>query len=106
MTQEAKAILKQMEDGKLLSGQDYSISALISLRQTCSDSGVSVKPQTSSGRDAMFRGAVEAAVGAAMEGGQGGQLGGAPPTRFVAGIANDLGMLDIACQNRKAEKKT
>ena len=89
-SQQAKAILKQMEDGKLLRGQDYSISALVSLRQTCSESGVSVKAQTSSGRDAIFRAAVEAAVGVATEGSHR-QLGGFSPPRFVSGIARDLG---------------
>ena len=80
-----------MEDGKLLSGQDYSTSALVSLRQTCADSGAVVKAQTPSGGDAIFRAGVEAAACAAMEPGQGASLGGASPQRFVSGLANDLG---------------
>ncbi len=87
---QAKAILRQMEDGKLLSGQDYSTSALISLRQTCADSGAVVKAQTPSGGDAMFRAGVEAAASAAMEG-EGASLGGTSPQRFVSGLAQDLG---------------
>lgn len=88
---QARTILRQMEDGKLLSGQDYSTSALVSLRQTCADSGAVVKAQTPSGRDAIFRAGVEAAASAAMEAGQGASLGGASPPRFVSGLANDLG---------------
>ena len=88
---QARTILRQMEDGKLLSGQDYSTSALVSLRQTCADSGAVVKAQTPSGGDAIFRAGVEAAASAAMEAGQGASLGGASPPRFVSGLANDLG---------------
>ena len=88
---QARTILRQMEDGKLLSGQDYSTSALVSLRQTCADSGAVVKAQTPSGGDAMFRAGVEAAASTAMEAGQGSSLGGASPQRFVSGLANDLG---------------
>ena len=80
-----------MEDGKLLSGQDYSTSALVSLRQTCADSGAVVKAQTPSGGDAIFRAGVESAASAAMEPGQGASLGGTSPQRFVSGLANDLG---------------
>ena len=80
-----------MEDGKLLSGRDYPTSALVSLRQTCADSGAVVKAQTPSGGDAIFRAGVEAAVLAAMEPGQGASLGGASPPRFVSGLAHDLG---------------
>ena len=65
------------------------MAAMVSLRQTCSESGISVKAQTSSGRDAIFRAGVEAAAGAAM---QGGQLGGTSAPRFVSGLARDLGM--------------
>ena len=90
-TSQARTILRQMEDGKLLSGQDYSTSALVSLRQTCADSGAVVKAQTPSGGDAIFRAGVEAAASAAMEPGQGASLGGASPQRFVSGLANDLG---------------
>lgn len=88
---QAKAVLRQMEDGKLLSGQDYSTSALVSLRQTCADSGAVVKAQTPSGGDAIFRAGVEAAASAAMEPGEGASLGGATPQRFVSGLARDLG---------------
>ena len=88
---QARTILRQMEDGKLLSGQDYSTSALVSLRQTCADSGAVVKAQTPSGGDAIYRAGVEAAASAAMEGGQGGSLGGSAPQRFVSGLAHDLG---------------
>ena len=80
-----------MEDGKLLSGRDYPTSALVSLRQTCADSGAVVKAQTPSGGDAIFRAGVEAAVSAAMEPGQGASLGGVSAPRFVSGLAHDLG---------------
>lgn len=86
---QAKTILRQMEDGKLLSGLDYSTSALVALRQTCGDSGAVVKAQTPSGADAIFRAGVEAAVSAAMDSGS--SLGGAPPQRFISGLARDLG---------------
>ncbi|KAL3159780.1 hypothetical protein ABBQ38_010187 [Trebouxia sp. C0009 RCD-2024] len=91
---QARTILRQMEDGKLLSGRDYPTSALVSLRQTCADSGAVVKAQTPSGGDAIFRAGVEAAVSAAMEPGQGASLGGASPPRFVSGLAHDLGLAD------------
>ena len=80
-----------MEDGKLLSGQDYSTSALVSLRQTCADSGAVVKAQTACGGEAFFWAGVAAAASAAMEPGQGGSLGGTSPQRFVSGLANDMG---------------
>jgi hypothetical protein len=38
---EARALLKSLEDAKLV-GQDYQTSALVTLRQTCSDTGVQV----------------------------------------------------------------
>ena len=86
---QARTILRQMEDGKLLNGLDYSTSALVSLRQTCGDSGAAVKAQTPSGADAIFRAGVEAAVSAAMDSGS--SLGGATPQRFISGLAQDLG---------------
>ena len=55
MASQARTILREMEDGKLLSGRDYPISGLVSLRQTLADTGATVKPQTASGRDAIFR---------------------------------------------------
>ncbi|DBA86176.1 TPA: hypothetical protein ACH3X1_005685 [Trebouxia sp. C0004] len=91
---QARTILRQLEDAKLLSGQDYSTSALVSLRQTCADSGATVKAQTPSGGDAIFRAGVEAAASAAMEAGEGASLGGTSPQRFVSGLAQDLGLAD------------
>ncbi|DBA73106.1 TPA: hypothetical protein ACH3X2_010045 [Trebouxia sp. C0005] len=91
---QARSILRQLEDAKLLSGQDYSTSALVSLRQTCADSGATVKAQTPSGGDAIFRAGVEAAASAAMEAGEGASLGGNSPQRFVSGLAQDLGLAD------------
>ncbi|KAK9908012.1 hypothetical protein WJX75_001523 [Coccomyxa subellipsoidea] len=84
----ARAILKEVEDAKL-AGYDYPISSLIALRQVCGEAGVSVRPRTASGRDAMLRTGAEAAVDAAMQQ-SGAQLGGMPPSTFVTGLARDL----------------
>jgi hypothetical protein len=59
-------------------------------RQVCGEGGVSVRPRTASGRDAMLRAGAEAAANAAMEE-AGAQLGGMPPSRFITGLARDLG---------------
>lgn len=58
--------------------------------QVCGEAGVSVRPRTASGRDAMLRTGAEAAVDAAMQQ-SGAQLGGMPPSTFVTGLARDLG---------------
>ncbi|CAL8469335.1 g8876 [Coccomyxa elongata] len=84
----AKAILKEIEDAKL-AGYDYPISSLIALRQVCGEAGVSVRPRTTSGRDAMLRAGAEAAVDAAMQQ-SGAQLAGMAPSAFVTGLARDL----------------
>ena len=60
--------------------------------QTCGEAGITVRPRTASGRNAMLRTAAEAAVDAAMEQ-SGAQLGGMPPAAFITGLAGDLGAL-------------
>lgn len=51
---------------------------------------MSVKPRTESGRDAMYRVGVEAALDAAADLDTS-RIAGAAPERFVAGLAYDLG---------------
>lgn len=60
------------------------------LVQVCGEAGVSVRPRTTSGRDAMLRAGAEAAVDAAMQQ-SGAQLAGMAPSTFVTGLARDLG---------------
>lgn len=58
--------------------------------QTCGEAGITARPRTAGGRDAMLRAAAEAAVEAAMDQ-PGAQLGGMPPAAFITGLAGDLG---------------
>ncbi|KAK9803595.1 hypothetical protein WJX72_003223 [[Myrmecia] bisecta] len=88
---QAMIILQEMEDAKLLSGRDYPTSSLVALRQTCGDSGVAVRAQTDSGRDALFRAGCEAAASCAAEQSTG-LLAGTSPQRFLSGLAQDLGI--------------
>ena len=65
--------------------------------QVCGEAGVTVRPRTASGRDAMLRAGAEAAVDAAMQQ-SGAQLGGMAPSTFVTGLARDLGQPWTACR--------
>ena len=106
----AAATLRRLEDSKL-SGQDYSVSSLVAIRAALGDSGVALRPSTSSQRDAMFRAAAAAAAEEASGGGGGGggggsyfssssssssllssPLGGIAPNEFISGCASDLGV--------------
>lgn len=90
----AAATLRQLEDSKV-SGRDYSISALVSIRSALGDSGVSLKPRTGSQRDAMFRAAAAAAAEEACSpsfSSFSSPLGGIPANEFVSGCASDLGV--------------
>jgi len=69
---------------------DFSLMNLLHM-QTCGEAGITVRPRTPGGRDAMLRTAAEAAVDAAMEQ-SGAQLGGMPPAAFITGLAGDLGV--------------
>lgn len=58
--------------------------------QVCGETGVTVRPRTASGRDAMLRAGAEAAVETAMQPSSA-QLGGMAPSSFITGLARDLG---------------
>ena len=61
---------------------DYSISSLVSLRTLCQEAGgFVVRPATESGRDAMLRAGVRAAIAAEQESARSELLGGDEPTR-------------------------
>lgn len=69
----------------------HTLTLVQTLRaQVCGEAGVSVQPRTASARDGMLRAGAEAAADAAMQA-SGAQLGGMPPSRFVTGLARDLG---------------
>ncbi|KAL4429558.1 hypothetical protein ABPG77_008607 [Micractinium sp. CCAP 211/92] len=94
LQRQARIVLRQLEDAKLLQGLDYPISALVTLRTLCQEAGgYQVKPRTESGRDAMLRTGVRAALAAAQEGSFS-LLGGDQPNKFVCGLAHDLGVPD------------
>ena len=84
----AKGILRQLENEKIALGQDYSLSLLVSLRSCCHNAGgISVTPSTQSGRDSMLRSAVKYALSNPKS-----MLGGYEPSRFISGLAQDLGI--------------
>ncbi len=56
----------------------------------CQAAGITVKPSTEAGRDSIFRAAVTAALGVALES-DSGRLAGVKPQLFTAGCAKDLG---------------
>ena len=83
--------MKFLEDLKV-NGQDYPLELLAELRTACSSAGVSVRTSTESGRDAMFRTAVAAALQMAQDG-TSGLIAGCTPPQFVCGLAADLGAI-------------
>ncbi|PSC68311.1 hypothetical protein C2E20_8034 [Micractinium conductrix] len=92
LQRQARQVLRQLEDAKMLQGLDYPVSGLVSLRTLCQEAGgYQVKPRTESGRDAMLRAAVAAAMAAGQEGSFA-MLGGDHPAKFVCGLAHDLGV--------------
>ncbi|PRW60155.1 Golgi transport 1 [Chlorella sorokiniana] len=93
LQRQARLVLRELQDAKL-QGLDYPISGLVSLRTLCHEAGgYQVKPSTESGRDAMLRHAVQAAIAAAQAGSYS-LLGGDPPAKFICGLAHDLGVPD------------
>ena len=86
---QAKAIVKVLEDHKI-SGRDYPLELLSDLRSACSSAGISVRTSTGSGRDAIFRTAVAAALLMAQDGSSG-LIAGCTPPQFICGLAADLG---------------
>lgn len=93
---QAKAALRQLEDAKMLRGEDYSLSGMVALRSLCSQAGgLQVRAHTESGRDAILRAAVRAAINASLRSSNpASALGGYEPGRFVSGLAHDLAVPD------------
>jgi hypothetical protein len=93
LASQARATLKVLEDAKLLRGEDYSLDGLVRLRQLCHEGGgITVRPHTESGRDAMLRAAVKYSILQASQGRIGLDLAGYEPGRFISGLATDLGV--------------
>lgn len=86
--EDAQAVANRMINTKAASGQEYDLASLVSLRQICGESGVTVSAKTQ--RDTIFRRAVEMAATCAED--QTNSLGGQPPSKFVSGLAVDLGI--------------
>jgi hypothetical protein len=90
MVKQSKQIKRQLEDSKLR-GEEYSLSDLITLRRICHEGGgISIKPSTESGRDAILRAGVRFAMQAALRPNPSSDLGGYEPGRFISGLAGDL----------------
>lgn len=88
LTSTARGILRQLENEKISLGQDYSLSLLVSLRSCCHNAGgISVTPSTQSGRDSMLRSAIKYSLSNPKS-----MLGGYEPSRFISGLAQDLGI--------------
>jgi hypothetical protein len=48
LQRQARGVLRQLEDGKLLQGLDYPVSGLVALRTLCQEAGgYQVRPQGS-----------------------------------------------------------
>jgi hypothetical protein len=92
LARESRAILRELEDGKLLRGQDYPLFGLVKLRTVCHDGGgLKVKPRTENGRDAMLRAGVKYALELSYSVEKPAPtLGGFEPGRFVSGLATTL----------------
>lgn len=88
----ARAVVRDLEDAKVERGADYALS---SLREVCllsqEGNGFAVRAATDSGRDAMLRSGVRAALAAAQER-SASLLGGTPPGLFVCQLAGALGV--------------
>jgi hypothetical protein len=92
----ARRALRALEDAKVLRGEDYSTEGLERLLAVCLEGGgLAVRPSTESGRDALLRAGVRAALAAALASRAGpaaARSGGLAPGRFVAGLAEALGV--------------
>lgn len=85
---QANSILRHIENKKIESGMDYELSQLLSLRKVCHNGGgLTVKPSTESGRDAILRTAIKYSLHYPKS-----YLGGYEPSRFISGLALDLGV--------------
>ena len=88
LQKQADKIVRQLQNQKVELGQDYSLRGLVDLRQTCnSGGGLTVTASTQSGRDSMLRMAVKHSLENPKS-----SLGGYEPSRFVSGLATDLGV--------------
>jgi len=90
MVKQLKQTLRLLEDSKLR-GEDYSLSDMITLRRICHEGGgITIKPRTESGRDAILRTGIRYAIQASLRPNPSSDLGGYEPGRFVSGLAGDL----------------
>jgi hypothetical protein len=90
MVKQLKQTLRLLEDSKLR-GEEYSLSELITLRRICHEGGgITIKPSTESGRDAILRAGVRFAMQASLRPNPSSDLGGYEPGRFISGLAGDL----------------
>lgn len=88
LQKQADGLVKKLQNEKVELGQDYSLRGLVDLRQTChSGGGLTVTTSTQSGRDSMLRMAVKHSLGNPKS-----SLAGYEPSRFVSGLATDLGV--------------
>lgn len=97
LLRQAKSQLKALEDAKLLQGQDFPLSGLVTLRMLCNQAGdLQVRCHTDSGRDSLLRAAVRYSMDAAVQSNTSPSmsLGGYTPAAFIAGIAHDVGTPD------------
>jgi hypothetical protein len=69
-------------------GREYDPADFLALRAACADAGAPVEVSSDTARDALFRGAVEAALTGAVSGPA--ALTGLTPGGFLTGLAGDL----------------
>lgn len=88
LQKQADGLVRKLQNEKVELGQDYSLRSLVDLRQTCNNGGgLTVTASTQSGRDSMLRMAVKHSLEHPKS-----SLGGYEPSRFVSGLATDLGV--------------
>ena len=88
LQKQADGLVRKLQNEKVELGQDYSLRGLVDLRQTCNNGGgLTVTASTQSGRDSMLRMAVKHSLEHPKS-----SLGGYEPSRFVSGLAVDLGV--------------
>eukprot|EP01026_Neomeris_dumetosa_P046182 TRINITY_DN39284_c0_g1_i1.p2 TRINITY_DN39284_c0_g1~~TRINITY_DN39284_c0_g1_i1.p2 ORF type:complete len:373 (-),score=62.69 TRINITY_DN39284_c0_g1_i1:57-1100(-) len=91
---QAQMVLKTLEVGKMTRGIDYPPSLVLELYQYCREGDIIVQPRTESGRDSLYRTAVEVAVEEVVYAGSNAQLVRQTAPRFVGGYAECLGISD------------
>ncbi|GAX85749.1 hypothetical protein CEUSTIGMA_g13164.t1 [Chlamydomonas eustigma] len=94
---EANLLIQKIEQSKNR-GEDYKFEDILLLRAICQEGGVSVRPKTVGGRDAIYRTAVEAVILYAQDRGSSGTLSTTdmasdhPETRLLSALSSDLNM--------------